>query len=508
MTFLALLGFHGHSMAKTDSIVKKFFENLPEKSLTLPLVIQAAIKSSESFKTLYAQVPAITIPEIKARIPLDPQVYLKVFGQWDHREAQGPLTPIEQDGYKIIAGLSRYTLTGTSISLEGSYGHNDLKFNRPTPSQNNYETSGSIQVAQNFWRDAFGKETQKGLEIGHLERQAKELVFEESFEEWLLGIVGIYYKTWLWQSQAKAAIKNIERRQRLLNISQIKSHRGTAESQDLLQVESSLINAEIQETSNYNTLSEAWRELVILLKLPEYLLDYDAKSIPMKLDQSPSDAFNLCHDKTLQRDETHYIPLQKLSKQSRVAQLAEQQARALIAPKLQGVMGLSVNGVDRHTWPTVKESFLLDHTAWSIGVNFNLPLEMYADKAAAQGAAAERMRAEATYQSAKDLYKVNWLNACKDLYRLKETRDHLQSIVKKQSRREVLEEELFKIGRSSTLQIIQAGDDASASQLSLNQIETEMRMAAWKVRRLGGKLLSWPEQLGLPSLRDQFGAHQ
>jgi translation initiation factor 2 alpha subunit (eIF-2alpha) len=82
-----------------------------------------------------------------------------------------------------------------------------------------------------------------------------------------------------------------------------------------------------------------------------------------------------------------------------------------------------------------------------------------------------------------------------DLFRLEKSFKQLSDAYAKQQERSRLEEERFKIGRTGTFQVIQAGDDATFAEFSLRTVEVERRMAAWKVRKQAGRAKPWLESL-------------
>jgi outer membrane protein TolC len=91
--------------------------------------------------------------------------------------------------------------------------------------------------------------------------------------------------------------------------------------------------------------------------------------------------------------------------------------------------------------------------------------------------------------------KFNWITACGNLRRLHESVNLLQTAFENQSRRARLDEERFRIGRASTLVVIQAGDDATAAEINLRSLQVERALAAWKVRRLTDGFKSYLEKL-------------
>jgi outer membrane protein TolC len=124
-----------------------------------------------------------------------------------------------------------------------------------------------------------------------------------------------------------------------------------------------------------------------------------------------------------------------------------------------------------------------------------MPLGFYAEKAQLAEARANEARAGALLSVAKDSLKMDWTNGCLELQRFHRSRDWLSRTVVDQQRREKLEEERFQLGRTGTLQVIQAGADATQAEQFLNSTEAQLRLAAWKVLRLSGRVQEYLNQL-------------
>ncbi len=106
-------------------------------------------------------------------------------------------------------------------------------------------------------------------------------------------------------------------------------------------------------------------------------------------------------------------------------------------------------------------------------------------------------------ESAKDDQSLYWLNQCANLDRLKLTAKDAALAAKNQEARADLEERRFRLGRSTTFNVIQAGDDATQANVYQKAVDVELRLVAWDVLRLRNQVFSQ-----LKSYAKKFGYSQ
>lgn len=463
---------------------REYLEKLPQKKVTLELVLARAVESSDSYRSVMASVPAIDSARLQARAPLDIRLYTKANHLEDRREPQNAFMPNNQITTAFAVGAATYFPTGTGLSAEIGHGKTALRF--PTiPGSDFFETRGTVTLTQNLWKDGFGYATRKGVAAGEAASEAQEQALKETLEDWTLGIVQVFYGAWLAQAQAKTAIANVSRRERLVKNTQLRVNRGTSETPDLLQVQNALLSSEVQRDQAAEVLGNRWRELRAAIKLPENLIDIDPIDIPIALDDPGAAMLEACGPRVkLNPAPKESAATRKTELQKRSAELTEDRARNSLAPSLEVQAGIFSNGIDFSRGTTFGEAFRREHPGWSLGATLSLPLGRYAEEAVARTAFADRARAEAQDSIARDQLQLDWTSHCLNLHRLKDARDRFGTAFKNQDRRVKLENDRFGVGRGTTFAVVQAEDDATTAEMALLSAEAEFRLAAWRVRRL------------------------
>lgn len=469
--------------------------SFPEKKVTLDLVVSRAIEASDSFQAIRSQQQTIPVSALQGLAPLDFRLTGETNRTRDWREAESPFSPNFIDASVYRLGFATQFQTGTTAQLQLSHGHTNLNF-PPTflfiqPPY--YETEATLGLSQNLWQDAFGYGTRRLKQSGRLMSESAAFAFRENVEEWVTQLMGVFYNAWFAQAQVKAAQANTQRRNRLYDITQLKVRRGTSERPDALQVQSAVLSSQTQEAQASQVLKDRWQGLVISLKLPERWLTIDPKEIPIALDNPVNQALRACQSEQAPASTT---TTDRLRLASEAARLRGEQARNLLAPDLELVAQLGANGIDLTSrGETFSEVTSLANPAWTLGVRLTFPLLRYAERAEAATATAESDRTAALYSQAQGDLRLNWISQCSNLKRLEQSHEWLGSALESQRRRVDLEEQRFKIGSTTTLQVIQAGDDATSAEITLLGNEVERRIAAWRILRLHDGYRSYLEKL-------------
>ncbi|MGE0614824.1 MAG: TolC family protein [Bacteriovoracia bacterium] len=476
-------------------------DSLPGKKVTLDFVLARAMSSSDSFKAVIAQGAGVEVPLLSAKIPLDTRLSLSLGRQINENEALSSFMPNRSSGTQLKLGASTYFRTGTMLSFDLATGYSDMTFpglGGPGTAFTaaGYETKPSFTLVQNLWKDGFGSGTRRGLEAGEFGREASQAAFDESLEEWVLGIVDIYYNAWMLQSRIKTAQDSLKRRQRLASITESKARRGTAERPDVLQVKSAVLATEVMAERANQGLAQVWRSLVVSLKLPSAWVNLDASEIPLVVDEFGPKQLELCQ--LLQKEGYEFAldsATRKLDLQAKAAELTLDRAKSLAAPEAQLLLAVSPNGISNTLGSSFSEGFTTQHLAWTASVGLNFPIMNYAAEAEVRNAIVNRERVESIAASAKRDMRVRWINQCDDTRRLVDSTRKLQQAFDNQLLRVQLDEDRFKIGKVPLLSVIQAGDDATYAEGDLRQTELEMRLAHWKLTRLAGKVKDYAQQV-------------
>ncbi len=481
--------------AATSPQLQAYLNLLPEKALTPDFVFALAIKSSDSYQSVRAQLQATSSPALRARAALSNRVNAQFDFIDDQLRPSNPFQPFRTQAKKFSLGVSTLFRTGTAVSFDLSHGLTQLSFQTLNIAPF-AETRGQVNISQSLWKDAFGTATRAAVNAAEQASRSSLAAYQEERENWFFQFAQIYYQAWLAQAKERASRKNLALQERLLKTIQIKLRRGTSEESDRLQVSSSKTSAAIALEQDQQNLGDLWRNIITTLKLPAELLQLDPAEVPMKLDSPVEEALQKCGPGTrISTAPDEAANVLKAHAAHEAAKLQTEKASSEFNPSLDLNLGFAANNVEANSSQTVDDFIRLQFPRYSASVIFKMPLGFYAEKAQLAEARANEARASAQLSVAKDSLKMDWTNGCLELHRLQRSRDWLSRTVGDQQRREKLEEERFQLGRTGTLQVIQAGADATQAEQFLNSTEAQLRLAAWKVLRLSGRVQEYLNQL-------------
>lgn len=475
----------------------RILQVLPQRAVTLDLVLSRAIQRSDSYQSIISQASAADAAYHRGRIPLETRLYGK--SVWGDNRNETPIIfqPSGIDSHAVQLGVSTAFLSGTNLNFELT--QNSVEQTISNARSQYYESKAQATLTQNFWQDAFGEATRAQANAGIKGREAAKAAIEVAVQDWALSLMELFYGSWLAQSRVQTAKANLARRERLEKITKIRERRGTSEEPDLLQASSARMNASVQLAEAEQALGERWRGLVVSLKLPEAWLAIDPSLIPIMLDNPVPAARAACERKANRVDsETDIASVRRRELELLAAEQTLAAAESRLNPDIELVAGLTANGIDARSRSTsFAEARRAAHPNWVAGINVNFPLSRHAEKMEWSQAISSRDAAAALASDAKEQAHLDWLNQCKDLERMGKTVEVLSIAFSSQAKRARLEERRFEIGRGTILAVIQAGDDATASELSLRNSEAFLRQVAWRVLRLhdgfAERLTAWKQ---------------
>ncbi len=466
--------------------------HLPEQALTHDFIISRAMQSSDSYRALRSEEEKINISTMLAKAPLDTRINIDFKDFNSKNEPTNPFAPFRQEAQLFSLGAQKYFSSGTSLEAKVTRSHNAISIGGSFPFTNRfYQSEGSFTVGQELWKDGLGKATRLATETAQFQERALSENILVSKKNWQRDLRLLYYQAWLLQNRLIEAKKIKDRRQKLLDLTEIKTTRGTAERPDLLQVRSSLAQADLQVNWLQQKLDDIWHNLVVALNFPDRWLTVDPILIPIKIDNPAEKAQQACSAFARKRASSELeqwsmsdARLQTIKENLNATKNEVERAQNLANPSLKLFFNTVSNGIDAQDGRTYSEVAQFAHPAYTLGVNFSLPLSFMAEKASLQRARADNMRMDALFRQTLAQVKVEWINTCENFQRLKRHLITLQRIVAKQSERGQLEKQRYQLGRTNLFQALLAEDDLTNVLIQEKESMMELNLTAWDILML------------------------
>lgn len=475
--------------AKTE---EEALVHLPGQELSLPFIIAQAALSSDSFKSIMAQQIALEAPLYRARGLTETYAFAEASYLDSRLDTASPLSPSKILSTQASTGLERSFMTGTKLSARLVHERMEqlIDFAGAPPgldfSSEYFDSRLEFGLEQPLWQNAFGRQLRTQVLSAEKQSERLKALIDEQLKEWFSSYSSIFYSAWLAQGRVRAARSNVQRRQRVLDMTRLRLERGTAERPDLLQAESALVEARSGLNFDLHQLQEIWRGLVIGLSLPDHWVNFDPMKIPLNPENALNKARDLCGPVSAPHDPPAGNSLSKqLQLMSEVASLQSELAMDSLRPEASLFLNATTNAVDAdRASRTLGELRRVDHNAIRVGVNIRFPLGRSIQKGTLMEARAQELEARANYDESLKSLRVQWNTMCSKLYLTESTVTDLRRVLSNQRERVRLEEDRFRIGRVMMLALIQAGDDATFSELNLRRHESDLSLLSWQILRL------------------------
>lgn len=453
------------------------------------LVAAAALSSSESIK-IQTEMISKDANTLRTQAALAPRVTSKISLLNNRNETSGgAFSPERMRKTSIHFGITKMTRTGTVLGSEYNIFDNSTTYPSLsgaafTPQGDYKESNFSVFVQQKLLKNSFGTAYRAKEEAAKILADSLSDTVSAKMEAYISSLIQQYYAVWLLQTNYEASEQRLARQQRLLTVTKIKLERGTAEEPDLLQLQSSLEQIKTQMNDIKKGLEDSWRTLVVSLNLPDEYLKVEIEKINLIRETKTKEGEAYCKSGSF--PETSQIKSMKGS--------LDATAKELLAVKNEAKPDLFVearvlgNGIDNKYSPTAGEALAVKHPQLSVAVGLDWPIGFQTEKAAYLEAFKRQKQAEASLEQLKTNQKIQYVNACADLVRLKTKVLATDQVFKWQKKRNELEEKRFALGQIDLFNVIQAGNDETTAQVNLKSSHSELDLAAWKVLELHGDL--------------------
>lgn len=474
-------------------------ESLPEKAVTLDVVLQRAIQKSDSFQALKTEELLVDLPKLEAKA----LTLLRVTATADYIDNQNePTNPFsfnKQVFSQYSLGLEKRFRSGTSIQTKLEHGKQFFQLPAGAPftiQPQLYQSIATIGISQSLLKDSFGVATRRKMHAADLASKAQRLQYENKLQSWGLELSQVFFDAWLAKENHRSAIESLDRRQKTLKVTRIRSRRGTSERPDLLQAQAAVTEARLAVADAHLSLQDKWRALVISLKLPEDWIKIDAVNIPMKIGNESLKAKNICERVLKSNEEVPSYDVEALEKATQASLLKMKALKNEKLPSLDLVGSYSLNAVDPNDRSqTVDEVLAKDFPAWSVGLRVSYPIGSPAESAAYTKALVEHSQTQNKLQEAKDQMDLTWLSLCDRLDIFSRKTQEFKEATDQQSQRERLESKRFNLGRVSLLNVIQSGDDYTRSRQNLIMAQAGRELTSLQILSIDRQLYTRIERV-------------
>lgn len=481
-----------NSEYESSSKFRQIVSRLPDQKLSLDLVLAKAMSSSESFRAVRAQGLAIDVERLQAESAFATQVFATGMQTKNENTQASLFDPRETTSVSV--GANKFFASGTQLGLE--IVDNRAKLQPLNTFQPPNTTTAKLSLQQSLWKDSFGYMSRRNLDSGEAGSRAAKQAVTRAVQDWTLALAKTYYGALLSRSQMLNAKEGLARRERLAKATRLKQNRGTAERPDVLQVESSLMQAKADFDQAAQDLQQIWRSLVYNLNLPKHWSEVPAENVPLVHDRIAESVILMCKDGSglsrVLENSPELLYLKANYEKSVNAALAANNA---YAPDVRLIGNIGSSGALGDFDARFDDAVDGTNVEWGVGLKVNMPLSWDAEKANLKAQTSIASQDEANYKRVKSDLEGRFANQCSNLKTLLSNRDLLEKSVQALSERAQLEEKRFSVGRVSTFNVILAGDELSQAHLKLSANLLALYSAAWEIKASLGQVEAYLETI-------------
>jgi hypothetical protein len=167
-----------HVYAPVPEKAKSYIDSLPERAITVKTLVGRAMLTTSSYRSIQSARISEEASLLEAKSPLAAQ--LEVEGNYtdDRSEATSTFSTTSSRSNSYRVALSKAFRSGTALEAEISQGDSAINFaNFPTSKFN--ESVASLKISQDLWKNAFGSDLRRNVEVGRLTSESAKLQVNE-----------------------------------------------------------------------------------------------------------------------------------------------------------------------------------------------------------------------------------------------------------------------------------------------------------------------------------------
>lgn len=397
----------------------------------------------------------------------------------DEREVSSPTLQGSEttvDTYSL--GVSQQTRFGLSAKL--SYNYNDTTVIGANPAflaEPHFFTTGPyLELTQAFGKNGFGGEIRATQKLQ--EAQALSAKYLASFRQTSIGAEAesLYWRLALAREALAAAKENLERAERIRSWSAGRAKLDLADKADLLQAEAALLSRRLEVQSATDEEKAASRAFNTIRGMEsdfvsENLNGFDENTL--KNLEAP--------DKKGVRADVKAAEQQQIAAQAN-AELARQRNK----PILDAYVNVGLNGRDPRSNESMSESFTGKHPHSTVGIRFNMPLDLGQLSDNRRAYESESRAAQMVYQQKLFEEQRLWNDLNKKFTEARERLELARQIESAQRKKLDHERNRHQRGRTTTYQVILFEQDFASSQLARIRAQADVLNIFAQLKTFGG----------------------
>lgn len=493
LSLFLYLSTYYQAQAGPSNLDQQFIRLIPEGQLKLEHLVDLGYRFSDQVQLLKTEKASADVSIVRAQQSTDGSVSSS-FSQsrnWNDPGGSGART---RDARALNMSYQKSYLTGTTLSSSLSSSWSDVNITPTNIDIKGYETKIELSLKQSLLRNSLGESFESSRQAARRQGEALEEQYKSGLEDWFLQLQQIYSQAYLAQRNVSFADERVKNQRHLLKVSRLMYRRGTADEADVLNVEQALTRIKQQQVVAIKNLKDVWRQLVILLKLPEMFLQVNPENIPMAIDAMFDESNRLCTSKALEKALDSQRPQFAAIHKSIAAQQATKSAtESMMKPDLYVSATMGGNGRDEDYGASLTDALRLSNPHYALVFGFDMNIGDSSRSADLKSQMLEISKLKIQLSSLKASERIAWNQSCAKLKQVRESMTMARKSIELNRKRARLEEERFGLGKVEAQTVIAALNDLSSAGENLSSLEREWVDAIWGLKRQLGEVPAYIE---------------
>ncbi len=453
---------------------------LPTVALPLTSFLEQVKNKNEGYKgaALKAEGAAERVSE--ADLMTSPNLFL--VGQWsvDQAPRANPALGSKTLFNNYQLGLSQQTPFGLTGKLYYNVNYTDITGASTTftPKPTLYDAKPVFEGTLSLWRNLFGKEVRSTQEA--MEASSKSVQYQESFisKVTLAEAEGAYWRLALARRLKQISGENLDRSQKLRDWNSGRVSNGLGDRSELLQADGSLKMRKLE----FQTALDEERAAALQFNSQRGVNSDKVEDVLEQLPDSKADLYKVSTRGEVRDDVSAALEGARASRAESEAGVERN------SPTLELYGQLAYNGQNKEYDQASDQALKNDYPTSTVGVRFNIPLEIGNLANAHSGYKKEAAAADYKYQRKLFEEERDWNDLAQ---RYNESRSRLalaEAIESAQKEKYDYERGRHNRGRTTTFMVLQFEQDYALAQTTRLKVQSEILGLIAQMKTYGSSL--------------------
>ncbi len=449
-------------------------------TVSLTSLFQAALQSSDAKVAKNRRLEAKASLQT-AQSRLSPTLSISASQLDSEKDPTNSFSPSSLGTSSQSISLAKYFTSGTSINLSLSRSKNDLVYSANPVSNMTYDTTTiTASLKQSLYKDMFGSGSRSKIEAAKISAIATRHQINQMLNAYLMETKNLFYQFKLLRLDANNALKSISEQQKLVEVTKVKTERGTAEKSELLQTKTALYNAQVHHIEARQLARSFWKKIITNLGLPKSWKTANFNQLKLVSPIITLDVQQACATapETLATKSEQYqaaLHSYESSKLSLVAAKYQDRGDFYAEYRVQG------NGLDESASESNNEATGLEKPERYFGLGASFTFGPQASSSQVSTARQRKLNAKLKLSDLRANLAVDIENNCQKLTQMQ--RSSIQYLENAKLGREIvdLEKKRYQVGKADISQVINAINQRNRFELVLKKHEFDVSSLQWDI---------------------------